>query len=584
MSNTELDLNKEIKALSPIQQQIRSICDNINLDTEAAETFAAKSGFSLPWHESVSPRASLGSARKILDTPPTSEQAALDVVDYFVNSDICSKVPVGLVGALAAASNQFWDAPAKAGFLIHFPLEVYKDFTRPSVEPGFDVDPDGVRGALCWLVHDVLAVEALHKLPLSKESSQVIDILVKHAVILLADCAYYSTGDDDIIDALEKTLTNLARQHSGTGPRVAQLLKVLNEDSQDVDNRTPPEIRLHEDLQRLYPDPFLKPDLSGERILEELSAETKAYRAALALTNFSQDSITSKPEWSNPLGAAADELKTKKLVRLDLRSSDLLTSAKAREVLFEILSQAPDTKLALPVDLFFKRAPSDPTYEDLASELNLCIERGQNSCLVSKTSQSNFDIRKVQTFEFLNSVTELLGYKQVKVVSPADTQLDNTSEASHICLIDTSGAKVGAAEGKVTINLNKREPEASWVAGLKELLDRDSPKAITAGHIQSAICQTVVPTLGQQDMPRDKHGLNGVRPKAIGLTLSEMNIEGVGRFPKLLEADFKPTDRGLVIMYNGQHEGPEEELPINAEDAPREEERDSTDKLVGSKR
>lgn len=590
MSNTALDLSRQVQALSPIRNDIRAICESVGIDTKAAEDFAQKNKLLLPWHESVSPEASLKSAREILKNPPVRGQDAMEVVDHFTQSAVFSDVPIGLIGALAAVGNKFWDAPAKAGFLMHFPPAAYTAFTLPTFESGASyADPNGVRGALCWLVHDVLAAGALQNTPLSKESSEVIDILVKHAVISLVDCARCSARsggpDFNLIHELDGTLSNVGIYHAETRPRVAQLLKVVTEECNAVDDRDYLEIRLHEELLRLYPDPFLELNLSGVRISKESSVMTAAYRATQALTNFLSEPITSQPEWSNPLGAAADEIKTKELVRLDFKGIDLLTSTKGREVLFDLLSQAPGTTLALPVDLFFTRRPADPSYEDLAADLNHFIEKNVESYLLQRTSQPDFDIRKERTVDFLRTAIDKLGYEKVIVVSPADMEFIDAEDGSHICLItETSGAKVTNTEGKVTIHLYKREPDDDAVVRMQNVLAPIYPEAILAGNIQSAIIASVVPTLAQQDTPRDKHGLNGLWPAAQGLALSNVNIEGVGQFPNLNRKHFALSERGLVIMYTGQHEEPEEELPMDAEDAPREEEDSNTGTMVGSKR
>lgn len=597
MSKAAFDLSRQTQALLPIHTSIRSICESVGIDVVAAEDFAQKNNLPLPWNESVSPENVLKSARELLKRPPQVGLDSMEVIDNFITSVTLSNVPVGLLGALAAVGNQFWDGPAKVGFLTHFPLEAYVDFSLPSDEQidrgEYAVHPDGMRGALCWLVHDILAAGALQNTPLSKESSEVIDILVRYAVVTLVDCAHSSARSGgssfNLIGELETTLSNLGKYYAETKPRVAQLYKVLIEECEAVSDRQDPELRLHENLLRLYPDPFLELNLSGVRISQESSAMTEAYRATMTLTNFLRDPITSQPEWAHPLEVAAEEIKTKDLVRLVFCGSDLLTSRKAREVLFDLLDKAPGVTLAISADHFFTPGATDPSYKDLVDSLNHFIKTNVESHLTLRTSEPDFEAKKQSTVDFLRAAVTKLGHKNVLVVSPSDTKSFKPAKGSHTCLIaSTLEGEVTDTQGKVTVDLNKREPENGAVVRLRESLNNEMPRAIIVGGILSSIRSSVVPTLAQQDLPRDKHGLNGLRPTEIAVRLSQVTLEGVGPFPTLTHEDFaRPSlglGSGLAIMYTGQHEEVEEELSMDSEDAPRHDEGAGTGNLVGSKR
>jgi|GEM_PF-4553653 len=593
MSNRELDLGARIQALTPLHQSIKTICESVDLDVQAAERFAKKSGLFLPWHDEVTPQGSLESAREILLTKPGTVSNASDVVSYFVQSYTQSKAPVGLIGALAVTNNQFWDAPEKAGFLAHFPQQVYQEFTEWTRDPHLPVNPDGVCGALCWLVHDVLAAEALQKTRLRNEDSQVIDILLKYTVISLIEVAQgearHGTDQCPIINKLDEVLTTFGSKYSAARGRISDLYSIYMQESATQLDSEPSCLRLLADLERVFPDPLQVLARSSLKISGESTEAVEIYRAAQALTNFLKDPLVSRPEWADPLGVAADEIKSKELVNLFFNGADLLTSSRAREVLCDLLSRVPGVKLVLSVDQLLSRKPNDPQYEDLAKDVNYLISTNIPSYLINTTSQPDFEIRVAQMIGFLHEVGDRIGRKNIKIIAPQEVSSVSVDSGAPVCLISGPASPLHLGEpvpftwSKIGISLRPPKQDDGVVARLRRVIDEGLGSQLASECIWSAIMSVVVPNLAQQDLPRDQHGLNGLRVVEVAPELSQVRIEGLGLFPTISRKLYEETGY-LRIVYTGRYDDPEEEQPVDAEDTPLQDDLSDAGDLVGSKR
>jgi hypothetical protein len=584
MSDTAFDFNKHVQALTEVHRDVKSICEAVGIDVKAAEAFAAQQGLALPWHDSVTPQRCLKEARSILSTPPEAGQETDDILTDLV----CSYhgETLGLIGTLAVVDNQFWDPAAKAAFLIYFPFVQYERFTLPCPKEfgAPHPEPDGLRGALCWLVHDVLALQVLGQTELPKECSQVLDILSRNLGVQLAqhsfDAAKGASADEfNLSDQIEGVLLTLAQRNPLVSDTVKETLSVFTLECKSTEAPYA-SVRLADDLQQLYPDPVSAPDLRGERIGLEAQSLKEATRAALTLTNHLEQTLTSRPEWETPLVSVANDILMKGTVQLQFTDCRIAASHKARDILVDIIQQTPRVQLVFSVDQFFPRGPNDPSYQDLASELNHFITTDLASAFVSKVNVPDLAAQKDQTVGFLRDICSVAGAKNVKVLTPQELAMFKPAEGVPTCLVTHARANLAHVAETVVISLKGREQDDSAAASLSANIQLGMPPSLLAGSIQCAIFNCVIPLLGKKDLPKDQHGLNGYRSEEVVLSLSGENVDGIGQFPLMEPSHARPTGRGLVIVYTGKDEQLDDELPMDTEDTSLDEDPSETGDLV----
>jgi hypothetical protein len=251
---------------------------------------------------------------------------------------------LNLVAVVALVENKNWEPPAKAAFIRFFPFSVYDHFS----ESFFDINTAesaraAFHGELCWLVHDLQVLHALDSSGISEECKQVFSILDNHIVNIFTQriLAQAHTGEHEEIDFKRETeglLFELGKLCPHLAPKVSALLTSLN----TTKERQSPGIIFYDELSRFYPDPIYPPDLNGEFLALEALQGFRVEAVLARINDVLREPITSRMEWSNPLGAAADQIRSTEVTDLRFTACDLLTTKKAQEVLFDLLSRVPD--------------------------------------------------------------------------------------------------------------------------------------------------------------------------------------------------------------------------------------------------
>lgn len=87
---------------------------------------------------------------------------------------------------------------------------------------------------------------------------------------------------------------------------------------------------------------------------------------------------------------------------------------------------------------------------------------------------------------------------------------------------------VPVTRSMIGISLSTPQQDDGVVARLRRVINEGLGLKLTSPCIWSEITSVVVPNLAQQDLPRDKHSLNGLRVVEVPPKLSQVRIGGWG--------------------------------------------------------
>jgi hypothetical protein len=578
MANLSPDLDKHVAALRKIHGEIKDLCASLSIDVEAINRFSETRTIALPWHDAMDPQLCLNRAREVLrEVPrPANAEGEYELLRE-LGGKYFSQHIIGFIGALAIIHNDFWEPPTKAEFLEFFAFKQYLHCVDGSFEDRYS--PTGLRGSVCWLVHDLLCIEALRRGGLSDECSSALEAIKNNLGIeLFSYCAEQSmdevsTKEISFYQEIERVLFDLARLKPETAPIVRDVLQVLQVCRDDRNSSSDGMFQISAAFRALFPEAVKPPNLSGTRIENEALRHVNEYSGALTLTNDLEKTLTGDAAWAAPIDAAAKEIQTKSAVRLEFKDADLVFSDKARKVLLEILMRVPGVEVIFTLDQFFTREIEGPLHKEVSEALNGFIKTENGTLLDLVVRDLKLDSVKEQWKQLLRDVCGVVGWKKVRVVS--DEQLHDISLPDLACVITDSPSF--RLPGNVNVFLKTREPGSSAINDLRGLLSHSPPPIIVAPWILKIVREFVVPTLGERNLPQDQNGLNGYRPEDILRCLSGKSFNNIGLIPDFeARENFWPDSRnlnhyGLTIQYNGQHEEPEVEepevgVPVDKED------------------
>jgi hypothetical protein len=308
---------------------------------------------------------------------------------------------------------------------------------------------------------------------------------------------------------------------------------------------------------------------------------------SFALSDFVKEKLTSSPEWTNPLGEAAEQIRSGSTTYLYFDDADIVRSSKAREVLLDLVVQCPSTKFVFPVQLFFTRGEGDPSFKDLSAELNIFVDTDLSSRIVSKTSQPNFEDQKARVVGFLREIVAISGSKKVSIVSTEEIEATSNSDLGPTCVLKKGipDKNTGKSEKAIQISLKLKDADDRSVQRLKKCLELwdYKPGFLVNGALSSALDRSVIPTIGaESENERDRHGLNGYCPADIMSHLSGATIGSIGTLPEIDLSQFPFPLPSLRIVYTGRGEEQPEEDPIDTASLGEDEETDQNNDLVGS--
>jgi hypothetical protein len=150
------------KVLNEAHKDIKSICENIGLDITAAQHFSDKTEIPLPWDINAAPKACHERAKAVLSKVKMSYDQGGEPAKY--SAEYC-----GIMGALTCLISKKVSPNVKMAFLTAEQLlpvtsciehinQAEQDAAASWPSEG---ENDAIQATLCWIVHDVVASNAL---------------------------------------------------------------------------------------------------------------------------------------------------------------------------------------------------------------------------------------------------------------------------------------------------------------------------------------------------------------------------------------------------------------------------------------
>jgi hypothetical protein len=597
MADSRQEPSKYEALLAQLHERIRDVCADIGINVKAAETHAKQTATTLPWDQSAAPEECLERGRGVLKKIPDDCDLRDDIRESFVMNNSCRASPYGFSSALDIVTDRFLDSEKKAAFLGYFFLEFYEHTANPDYH--VDSSPEVIPGVVSWIVHDILAAQQLANSCITADFHKVSDALMHSLALWVSGTSLMAASRDnlnfDLTNQVESALYALAAKEPDTKQYVAGFLKVIATEKTEPGEQANPMSFLEDTLRSIYPARVAPPNLDGERIVRSFDDMFKGFSESCAFAEYLEPRVTSDDAWANPLSAAAADITSGRKHYLYFENSDVVSCPKAREVLLDLVQHCSGTKFVFSADLFFSRAPGDPSFEVLAEELNLVVGTGLISKLMNKTSQRNFSARKEQVLGFLQRVAEAVGRTNVLIVDPETTKTITPTDSNPICVLGAPRYETpenGANDIVITLQLREQNDEA--ISKLKATLGvmRGALSALVTGAVARALAESGIPALSLQNEDRDSRGLNGYYPRTIVASLSNVDLEQIGleglegSLPHLDPENSTYPMPLLKIVYTGKWKDSEADDPTGVEgiedDSEGPGDEANTDDLVGT--
>lgn len=265
------ELGRYGAALVPLHEQIRGICEKVGIDVEAAERYAKESSSVLPWDESAKPQSCIERTRKILaacsDNTKSRDELRVDLSEEFYNELSC---PLGFVAASEVVSNTMLSEDAKAAFLSQLVADFYEEIINPEHEE--KPNPEAIPGAVCWIVHDILAAQKLEATCSDPKFKEVSGALMHRLGLWIVQTAGWEANEDnnsfELIKSVEDALMRLPQIENSSVAGVTKLLRTISPKHKEQEDQDPPFLQLESALSVIYPEKFFS-TLDSSQIAKE---------------------------------------------------------------------------------------------------------------------------------------------------------------------------------------------------------------------------------------------------------------------------------------------------------------------------
>jgi len=411
-----------IRALAPVDQEIRGLCERIGLQVDLLDGLA-KSSASLPLPWSATSRERAREASGILKKAPPPNLSASAVESHLSNTvDPTDTTFHGIIGAVMAVENPNWSGPAKSAFTFSLSTAHVTAMEQAIIFARSEADTSlFCEAAIAWVLYDALGAAALSCCNLSSTATQVVSALQDYSLRFIGATYHLHLQEGTLLEnhpwsKLEDIVLALTHHCPNIGPQVKRMMPVLrsalNDEPQGAD------VMLASELEAILAPS--SPDLSdGALDGEEIGTIAREYQKNVE-TNLAMAKhfipLVDEDEWSKPLASLA-ELADSALVQTTFLTQSFWTSATVLEVMRSTISHM-HTKPHIVIsttDIGLVSGDSSSVVE-IVDGIRTYLRTGQRSHAELGTV-APAQRESLRSFvDFLDQMRDLIGAERIHVV------------------------------------------------------------------------------------------------------------------------------------------------------------------------